>query len=184
MRLVLFLTLSALAGCASYQNAYAPENMRVDTVPRGNGIIIISTGAPSACISTSTFLTIQPASEHEESKSAFTLPVDSSFMKSDFPGHQGNVSVISMPAGNYKITPQVANIMLKGEIIPVATFSVSPNENTYIGEYFIPTSCRFDMRVVINDKRDRDLLIATQNNSNIDSASFTTKLATFVEPQP
>lgn len=184
MRAIILLTLTAVTGCASYQNAYAPERFHVDAIPKGYGTVIISTGAPKSCVSMATFLTIQPASENEESKSAFTLPVDGRSTKSDFADHQGNVSVISMPAGNYKITPQVANFVVEGVKVPVATFSVSHDETRYVGEYFIPSSCSFNMQMIINDKRDRDLSIATQKNPGIDRAAVVTRLATFIGSKP
>jgi hypothetical protein len=172
--LLVFLNL-LLGGCATqHKVGYGLDNLEPGQIPPDSGIVLISTGAPKSCVSTSTFLSIRSATA-QDTVGPF-LSVDGWTMKSDFEDHVGKAYAYVLPAGDYFITPFIANPYVHLYHLPRADFSVAAGEVVYLGEYFLPVSCSISNVSEIRDQRERDIALLSQRHPGLANANILTRL--------
>jgi hypothetical protein len=165
----------ALCGCATFSNPNAPEKAAA-APPPGSGIVILSTGAKERCISMSTHINISPV-EPGSSDGVGNISVDDYIYKSDFPDHQGNVSVVTLRAGRYVVFPTAMNPFLRPVKTPQAEFAVDAGEIVYIGEFYMPVACSSEYLTTFNDRSDRDLALVRTRNPAYRDATIVRRIA-------
>ncbi len=163
--IVSFVAAAGLTACGTMDNRAS-----VAAVPAAAfasptaGVAIFSTGAPDHCIATATFLRVFDAHTRKTVDSAPLIPVDVYVNKSEFSDHHGAVNAIALPAGDYYLSPWMANPYLVAVKIPEFTFSIGAGETVYLGEVFMPVSCSRSTAFVITDQFERDIPLATAKN--------------------
>lgn len=167
MKRLLFLAVACIvSGCGTMDNRLAPEKMNPAALSDGSGIVVLSTGAADRCISTATLLNMAPAGARYGKDGVAGINVDNYVIKSDFPDHQGILSVVVLEPGNYQLYPSTLNPYVTSIKIPKAEFSVAAGEIVYIGEFYMPVACSFDNITQFRDQQARDLaLLQTRNPS-------------------
>ena len=180
-RLAMLAPALLLISCGVLKNKDNPSNLDLGGRPSNFGTIIISTGAPTRCISSATRLWILSVDRKKPTHDAM-LNVDGSATKSDFADHQGSINAVNLPAGNYRMIPWAINPMETAIKTPEATFSLSAGETLYLGEYFMPSSCSFSNRVVFRDQRERDLALAVSRNPGLTWVNVVTRIPQFTKP--
>lgn len=167
---------TALSGCGSLGNRFAPE--KISVAPLGaSGRVIISAGANEPCVATATVLHVSPAGAPYGSRVLADPPLDAYVIKSDYSDHQGSLSVFTAPAGDYQIYPVTLNPMTEPIQIPKFEFSVEAGETVYVGELYATTSCGFNNRIEIRDSQVRDLDLARSRNPIFEHVAITSRLA-------
>lgn len=183
MRYLLIVLLAFLGtGCATMQNSADPAKVATD-VPAGSGIMLMSAGAPERCMAMGTFLNLYREDGAGGVKSLRLLAVDAYVLKSDFPGHQGNVHALVLEEGSYILKPSIANPYFTPTEVPQVRFTITPGTIVYIGEYFLTRSCSTLTYAEIRDQSTRDLAIATFKNPSLAKFPVVVRLATFL-PKP
>jgi hypothetical protein len=131
----------------------------------------------------STFLIIAPLGQtYIENKLPFngvnTITVDAWSSKSDFTDHQGNISVLNLPAGDYEVYTWLAGNFVPIRI-PYAKFTVEAGKAVYVGEFYLPVACRANTLGGFRDQEDRDLSFVRQKNPAFASVVFDKRIARF-----
>ncbi|PAR45349.1 hypothetical protein [Vibrio metoecus] len=175
----IFLTISLIFGCASVSNIYDPSHVSVNQLPEDHGVLVLSTGAPESCVSTSTFLKIHKLGEDYFSSELALLGVDSYALKSDFDSHQGNVHALVLPQGNYYLAAWIANPYVEPVKVRKAEFGIKAGEIVYIGEYFMEASCSWDPVAIFNNRYDRDIQLLSIKNQAFAGEKISTRIAKF-----
>ncbi len=168
-----------ISGCGTMTNRWAPEQIDTSSLTNGSGIVILSTGAPDKCVSTSTALRIQPVGSKKGQNVIAGAPVDVYAIESDFSDHHGFLHAIALPAGHYQAYPEIANPYVKARRVDKAEFSVNPGEVVYIGEYFMPVACTFNTVSEFRDRQSRDLSLLRTKNPKLAEFPVSKRLATF-----
>lgn len=171
------VTSVLLAACGSQPNAAS-----VASIPSGafasdrSGVVILSTGAPETCVSLVTFLKVFDAATRKQVDSVPLIPVDAYTNKSEFSTHHGQVSALALPAGEYYVSPWVANPYVTPVKTPAYAFKVNAGETVYIGELFMPRACGLSTTLQVNDRYERDLKLATEKNPLVAQRAATKRL--------
>ena len=137
----------------------------------------MSAGASEPCVATATVLHVAPADAPYGSRVLADPPLDAYVVKSDYPDHQGSLSVFTAPAGDYQIYPVTLNPMTEPIQIPKFEFSVGAGETVYIGELYATASCAFANRIEVRDSRSRDLDLARSRNPIFEQVTIVSRLA-------
>jgi hypothetical protein len=124
------------------------------------GMIVLSTGAPESCITSSTYLTLINLGTEEEIKN---IPVDYYSIESEFDDHIGFLSALALPPGKYALRPFIANPYIFAHH-PRFEFEVVAGKAIYLGEFFMLRSCSLSNRFVFRDNYDRDMKRAIKLN--------------------
>lgn len=165
-----------LGGCAgSLENPLAVE--KIHALTPGESRVILSVGARSGCLVNSTFLAIRPYRGGYFSREALIL-VDHVFTQSDFSDEQGTLSAISLPPGKYRAFTMSMHPYVHATTVPRFAFTVGPDENVYIGNFFMPQSCGMENLVRFTDRSQRDLALLAQRNPLL-ASSVVTRVARF-----
>jgi hypothetical protein len=172
-----------IGGCGAIGNREGPENASASPPP-SEGTVVISTGAAAPCFQASTFLVIAPLGQtYFQNKLPFnhvhSISVDVWAAKSDFSDHQGNISVLNLPAGDYEMYTWLAGNFVPIRI-PYAEFTVEAGKAVYIGEYYMDIACRANTLGGFRDREDRDLSFVRQKNPAFASVVFDKRIARFV----
>lgn len=165
-----------LNACAAFTNHNAPEKIGVAQAA-SNGFVVLSTGAASRCFNVATQLNIAPVGHPRWQDVVASVQVDNFSIKSDFGDHQGNVSVLSLPAGDYEIYPSVLNPLYVPERVSYAQFRVNAGEAVYIGEYYLTMACGTNTRAAFSNQAERDLGLVRQKNPSFAAVTFQTRIA-------
>jgi hypothetical protein len=166
----------SLAGCASFTNPTGPE--RLTAMPSEQaGIAVISAGAAKPCIVASTLMIIAPYGAGYMRQGVGQVPVDMYTYKSDYPDHQGNITAVALPPGDYQAYPFLMNGMTTEVRTPRYRFTVRPNEITYVGEYYLEVACGLSTLGSFRDRKDRDMALAVARNPRLAGYSVRTDLA-------
>jgi hypothetical protein len=107
-----------------------------------------------------------------------TITVDAWSSKSDFTDHQGNISVLNLPAGDYEVYTWLAGNFVPIRI-PYAKFTVEAGKAVYVGEFYLPVACRANTLGGFRDQEDRDLSFVRQKNPAFASVVFDKRIARF-----
>ena len=106
------------------------------------------------------------------------VEVNNAFIKSDFTDHQGFVSALDVPAGNYELYPVFGNPLSKPIQVPYVKFTVTAGEGIYLGEYFMDRSCSiFRDHGTFRDRAERDLAFVREKNPGLANIVFKTHIA-------
>lgn len=178
MRILLIAAFAALSACGTLPNYNSPDRLAPALAEDGTGVVLISTGAVSSCMTQATFLKIKKDGEGYMSDSRALL-VDTPFTKSDFDDHVGFVHAIRLPAGKYYVAPWAANPYVTAVKIPRFDFTVTAGETEYIGEYFMPISCSLANLSGFADAWQRDSAVISRKNAKLDLSNVVHKLAVF-----
>jgi hypothetical protein len=172
----LVLACLLLVGCGTLSNRYSPARFAAAGSPAPDGgVIIFSAGAPERCISFSTFLKLLRSEQSYRDREVALPPVDVYAIDSDFSDHHGFIHVIALPAGDYYLSPWLANPYYTVVRTPRYDFRVRAGEVVYLGEYFQPGRCHIG-DASINDKWARDRALVAERNPSIDLSNATTRL--------
>jgi len=139
------------------------------------GVIILSTGAASSCISEATYLVTYDAASRKPTNAAGIF-VDNANHPTDFSGHYGTVNAVHFHPGSYYFSPRIANPFAQTVKAPEFPFVVNAGETVYLGEIFMPKSCSLNTRFEVNDFEERDLKRARELNPAIDRRPVTKRL--------
>ena len=168
MNTLLFLALvvaTLLSGCGTMSNRASVVLVPSTALTaEQTGVILLSTGAVQSCTSTATFLDVFDAASKKLVEGRSAVSVDGSFHKSDYPDHHGTLNALVLPAGNYYVSPRIANPYVRAIRTPAFGFSVRSGETTYIGELYMTRSCVSETTFVIRDEYNRDQKLAIEKN--------------------
>jgi hypothetical protein len=165
-----------LGGCGIATNRYAP-NMATDAVvPAGSGVIVLSTGAPTKCVTVSTYLKLLPEGASDRAEEITRVSVDAYILKSDFADHQGNLHVLPVPAGSYYFVPRTDNPVIRAVTQPKTTFSVAAGETVYLGEYYMSQACALSTQYEVRDEMTRDMGLLKSKDPHFDTSKVTKRL--------
>jgi hypothetical protein len=154
-----------LSGCGSMDNRSGVHRLTAATLDgKDKGVLILSAGAPTQCITMGTFLKVVDAKTGSQPDSANLIGVDVYIYKSDFPGHHGTINAVPLPPGRYEIRPFVANPYYSPIIIPNYVVEIAAGELIYGGEVFMPRACAMDTLFTIRDEFTRDTELAISKN--------------------
>ena len=160
------LTFVLLAGCGTMKNRASVEFVPVSEFSStSNGVVVFSTGAPDHCISTATFVQVFDKNTKKSVAGVPAVSVDVYVMKSEFSDHHGAVNALTLPAGQYYMSPVIANPYVTAVKTPAFGFDVVAGETTYLGELFMTRSCALNTRFVVRDEYVRDMRLASEKNS-------------------
>jgi hypothetical protein len=175
------MSLALVSGaCATFNNALGPERVDPATVSSDAGVVVLSAGAAARCISAVTQLNLAPAGNPYGKGGIHAINVDNYTVKSDFPTHQGNLSVFVLKAGSYQLYPSMLNPYFQPTQVPKAEFSVGAGEVVYLGEYFMAVACEFRQTVsTFRDQEARDIALLRQKNPRFGDRPVTKRLASF-----
>lgn len=158
---VLFLTCTA---CVSVSNRFSPELINKSDIGPNSGVILFSAGADKKCVATSSFLGVLGAADNAVQVPGYSLGIDAFTIKSDFKDHYGFVHALNLPAGKYFVDVTRANVLVEQDFKKTASFTVAPGKYTYIGEFYLTTSCAPNIASVVRDNYERDVAFAKQKN--------------------
>lgn len=178
-RAVFLLASLALAGCGTMSNRLAPEGVDVASVPPEAGIAVLSTGAPQKCVSTATFLNLQPRGGTYGRDNLLGVAVDVYVIPSDFQEHYGFLHALVLKAGDYQLYPSIANPYVQAKRVPKAEFSVRAGEVVYLGEYFQPISCTLNPSSEVRDQETRDMALLAKKNPALAARPYEKRLLEF-----
>lgn len=165
---VLPLMIAGLAGCASFPNPASPSKLSAEAVnSSANGVVVMSSGAPDSCASAGRYLNLYDAHSRAQVTTVPPIFMDFATQKSDFADHHGLVSAYALPAGDYYLTPVLANPMTRKVSSPEFAFHVTAGETAYLGEVFMIESCGLNNKYVVNDRYDRDVPLALAANAQL-----------------
>ncbi|MDI1326553.1 MAG: hypothetical protein PSV23_07110 [Brevundimonas sp.] len=157
-------TCILIQGCGSLENRYATTTIPLEAATDNRAVILMSSGAPQHCFSTSTAIAARDARTKKLTNPGVFIAVDSYVQPSDFPTHHGLLSAFTLPPGSYYFEPGIANPFVTGIRIPTFTFEARAGETTYIGELFMLQACGLNTAFEVRDKFDRDLKMAITKN--------------------
>lgn len=179
MKKLLLISLIFLHGCAMMSNRTHPQNLNLNDLPTQSSIIVLSTWAPETCTSTSTFLKVMPVTEKYNGSEVALLNIDNSYVKSDFPNNAGHIHALAIPAGDYYLTPMIANPYVKAQKMPKADFSIKAGEIVYLGEYHMHNSCALSFTASFNDEYQRDMTMLTERNAQFKNVTVESHVVTY-----
>ena len=169
-----------LGGCAVLGNRLGPEKVSVAQVPADAAVVILSAGAPDKCTQAATFLRIYPADAAYTLLTVITsFNVDGSVVQSDFPTHQGSLSVLQLKPGTYALVPGTASPNVKPVKVPKAEFSIAAGEYLYLGEFWMTQSCALNTRMQFRDQEARDMALLKEKNPAFANVKITKRIARF-----
>jgi hypothetical protein len=131
-----------LSSCGTLNNNTGAELFPLASRNPNDAVVIFSAGAANSCMTKATTLTVfRKGSAYGSSAGAATMmmSVDFGGVRSDYEGHQGSLHVVSLPAGDYYLTPVL--VTMSPVRVRKADFSVQPGEVVYLGEYFMTVNC-------------------------------------------
>ncbi len=165
--ILIFVALSILSACATLNNRYSVDRIDYKNLAKNRGVIVFSTGAAKRCISTATFLRLTSTNqEYSDGKQAL-FNVDGYAVKSDFDDLQGNVHALALPAGEYFLSPWIANPYVTSKSSPRFKFNLESGETLYLGEYYMPVACSFKNVSVFLDSFERDIEFVRARNPEL-----------------
>jgi hypothetical protein len=175
------MSLALVSGaCATFNNVLGPEKIDPAAVSSNEGVVVLSAGAASRCIKAATQLNLALAGVPYGRSGIHAINVDNYTIKSDFPTHQGNLSVFVLKAGSYQLYPSTLNAFVQPTQVPKAEFSVKTGEVVYIGEYFMEVACQFtETFSTFRDQEARDIALLRQRNPRFGNRPVTKRLASF-----
>ena len=163
--LTLGILISVASGCGTLTNHVSPKYLSAtDITLADKGIVIFSTGAPERCTTKATFIRVFDLQTKELVKGVSSISVDASAVKSEFEDHHGAVSALSLPAGQYYISPIIAHPHIVGVKIPKFSFEVTAGQTTYLGELFMTRSCDLNTSFIVKDEFSRDMQMVLKEN--------------------
>jgi len=169
-----------VAGCAAFGNRLGPEKLSIAEVPADAAVVILSAGAPERCVQHATFLNIWPADVPFLLTNVITsFNVDGYAVQSDFPTHQGSLSVLKLKPGTYALVPMTASFTTKAVVTPKAEFSVAPGEYVYLGEFWMLQACALSTRMQFRDQEARDMALLKQKNPAFGNVEITKRIVKF-----
>lgn len=173
------ICLAALQGCGTISNKTGVDRVTAESLADASkGTVVLSTGAPTHCMSTSTFLSLSDATTRKVVWDLPSIGMDSVYHKSDFQGHHGTVNAVQLPPGKYALTPVVMNPYVSTVTAPTFEFTVAAGELTYAGELFMTASCALRTSFQIRDQYERDTTIARSKSPALTNATFVKRLLT------
>ncbi len=173
------IALFALHGCGTISNKTGVDRVTAESLAdQSKGIVVLSTGAPTHCISTSTFLSLSDANTRKVVWGLPSIGMDSVYHKSDFQDHHGTVNAVQLPPGKYAFTPVIMNPYVNTITAPTFEFTVEAGEITYAGELFMTASCALKTSFQIRDQYERDTTIARSKSPALTNATFVKRLLT------
>lgn len=177
------LSLCLLQACGTVSNRYAVSSVSPELLAAPEkGLVLMSAGAPTACVSTSTFLVARYAGTLQNVDPVISIGVDAYVHTSEFPDHHGLVSAFAIAPGKYYFFPVIANPMVKSIKTPTFTFEAIAGETTYIGELFMPQSCSLRGQFDVRDQYERDVKEATAKNKRFGEKVVVKRLMQVGEP--
>lgn len=175
-----FLLLLALAGCGALGNRLGPEKLSLADLPKDAAVVIISAGAAERCMQAATFLHVYPADKPFTLLTVITsFNVDGYAVQSDFPTHQGSLSVLQLKPGRYSLVPVMANPNVTPVKTPKADITLEPGEIVYLGEYWMSTACAFSTLSGFRNQEERDMALLKQKNPAFANVKITKRIARF-----
>lgn len=166
-----------LTACNTADNRASISRMgATELASSSTGLVIFSTGAAKECISASTYLKLFNFATTEPVKDIPVAPIDVYVAKSDFTDHRGNISAYSLPPGKYYMSPMNANPYVVGTKVPAFAFEVAAGEAVYLGEIYMLSGCSLGASFIINNKYERDIAIAVQQNPALAQRKPVTRL--------
>ena len=136
------------------RNEYAVDLVSPFDANEATGLIILSVGAPGLC-TVSTAVQIQRFDKPYNAKAVAYLFIDSFMLDSEFADHHGHLYVEKLAPGKYYLSPYLIGGSYSN--LFKADFEVRANENTYLGEYYMPKSCEVVSIMELRDQEARDL---------------------------
>jgi hypothetical protein len=133
----------------------------------------------SSCLEAGTELNVAPAGSGYRRHVLFKINVDNFFVKSDYPDHQGSLSVFALKAGEYQLYPTVLRPFLTPKQVPKAEFTVVAGEVVYVGEYFMTVSCRWSDYQELRDEEPRDMALIEAKNPKLAAMPKAKRMAKF-----
>ena len=155
--------LAAAAGCAG--NPFPAGAMTASQLADpARGVVLLSTGAVQRCTMTAMWGPVYQVDTRSTAPGSPIVAIDAP-SESDFPDHFGTLSTLSLPPGRYAVSVQYANPELESTGKPPAVaFDVVAGQVTYIGELWRETPCQIKASVLVRDRYDRDVELATRLN--------------------
>lgn len=177
------IVTSVLHGCGTINNRTGVDRITVEALSDASkGVVVLSTGAPETCMSTSTFLALHDGNTRQLMVGRPPIGMDSIYHKSDFQGHHGTVNAVQLAPGKYALIPVIMNPYVTPITVPVFEFTVVAGEVTYAGELYMTTSCAFSTSFEIRDQFERDTHIARAKSPALINSTFTKRLITSGQP--
>jgi hypothetical protein len=180
VHILILLCAALVGGCGALGNRLGPEKLSVAEVPADAAVVILSAGAPENCMQAATFLHIYPADVVFSLRTVITsFNVDGYAVQSDFPTHQGSLSVLQLKPGTYALVPVTASPNVKAVKVPKAEFSIAAGEYLYLGEFWMPRACALQTTMVFRDQEERDMALLKQKNPAFANVKITKRIARF-----
>lgn len=176
--LICISVLALIVGCRATSDRLASGETPSSALAAGNGVVIVSTGAASKCVSQATFLKVLRDGTDYFGAELDLLGVDGFASKSDFPTHQGNVYVLALPPGRYYLAQWWANPYITPKQVPSYEFAVTAGQIAYLGEFYMPVHCGLWTDVRISNQFERDLAVVKLRYPGLDAGQVGTTLIT------
>ena len=180
--LIGLLIASTLTGNVLAVELASPLHVDVaSALASGDGIVLISTGAPAPCPVYGTMLGVKASKENREGRrsaraaSSRATPIDHPAWESEFSDHHGFVFAFNLRPGEYDVRLGITNPYIIASRRPVAKFVVEPGKIIYLGEFFMQ-SCDLTFRYEVGDARSRDVAAAVKQNPAFDGPEILTRL--------
>lgn len=182
-RLAVLVLACVLSACGSMRNRNSPAEFPAEAVRAPDkGVVILSTGAPSHCVSMATQLLVYDRSTKKRVDGGPLIFVDAYVHKSEFASHHGAVNAVLLAPGNYFFAPSIANPYFTGIKVPGFEFRVNPGETVYVGELFMTRSCSTQTTFEVRDHFERDMALARHSNPAIAERAPVKRLLQPIDP--
>ena len=163
--ILIILGVLFLAACGTVTNRSSVEFIPASEFSSSTkGVVVFATGAPEHCVSNATFVRFFDKNTKKPVDGTPLISMDAYTMKSEFSDHHGAVNAVTLPPGQYYISPWVANPFVTAVKTPAFGFEVVPGQTTYLGELFMTRSCALNTKFVVKDEYTRDMQLASTKN--------------------